>query len=1124
MDKNRAGIKKKIAAAAVLVGVVLSILTFLFIREVKEALWKQSVQTIIESTQQGCNTLRLQLMDDYRSMGIVAFNLGEFASGQREELELLMDHYSQIEDGIRLYLQNGVCFPSGSGNDGKADAALRGTDRDNGIIAPHISSVTGVNVFDLFAGVTLNDGVKGYLVKEYEVDTIVDSFTLSFYNNAGFSYVVNQKGDVLIRPPHPNSNKTVQNLFDMLPESRNSRESLEQFAWSLQNSYTGWATFNYQGEDTVFCYTPLKLQTDWYLISIIPQNVVNAQTNEILVRAFTLIGCILLGIALLLVFYLRYAGRTNRKLKNQADYISRLYNAVPEGIALISVEAPYNFLLINQEGLRLFRCPGGASNEAMKGKSLRDVVHREDYEKLVRLFQDTADSGRKNIFEVRVITWDHEFFWAAGIVERTKDENGNPVLISAVHDITDEKLAEEAREREKLQERLTLVGAISNAYPVIISLNLTRDSLSFIYVKPGLMLKLGNQESYSQLYEDTASSIHPEHLEDFCRRFSAENLNKTLGQDKNEVFLDVRQMLGDGRYHWVSIQMIHVDNPYSGDKLAILISRRIDEQRYEEEQKRRALQSALDSARAASEAKSRFLSNMSHDIRTPMNAIVGMTAIAASRLDDRERVMECLKKISLSSQHLLSLINDVLDMSKIESGKLSVREEPFNLAELVTECAELVRPQTEAGRLKMDVRLKALKNENVAGDALRVRQIFINILSNAAKYTPEGGNIHVEVRQEQGAGRGYGRYVFRCADTGIGMSREFVSKLFQPFERAQDSTNSRVTGTGLGMAITKNLIDLMNGDIRVESRPGEGSVFTVALPLRLQDGEPEEVPEEWTGIHCLIADDDEQTCENASELLGEMGLRPGFVTEGAGAVRRVLEQKDSDDPFGLVIVDWRMPDMDGVEVARRIRQEVGKEVPVIVLTAYDWSEIEAEAREAGVSAFLAKPFYRSKICYMLSQLSGERETAQWSGFTGKSGFTGESGFTGKADFTGRRVLLVEDNEMNREIAGTLIEEMGAKVEEACDGEEALERFKHVPEHYYDMILMDVQMPRMDGYESTRAIRALDREDAAAIPIIAMTANAFAEDVQNALHAGMTAHFAKPIDIGVLERLLYKYLR
>ena len=344
------------------------------------------------------------------------------------------------------------------------------------------------------------------------------------------------------------------------------------------------------------------------------------------------------------------------------------------------------------------------------------------------------------------------------------------------------------------------------------------------------------------------------------------------------------------------MQIIHVDNPYSGDKLAILISRRIDEQRYEEEQKRSALQSALDNARAASEAKSQFLSNMSHDIRTPMNAIVGMTAIASTRLDDRERVMECLKKISLSSKHLLSLINDVLDMSKIESGKLSIREEPFNLAELVTESAELVRPQAEAKHLEMDVHLKGLKNEEVVGDSLRIRQIYINILSNAAKYTPEGGSVHVEVRQEQGAGRGYGRYVFRCADTGIGMSSEFMSKLFQPFERAQDSTNSRVTGTGLGMAITKNLTDLMNGDIRVESRPWEGSVFTVALPLQFQDAAPEAVPEEWVGIHCLIVDDDEQTCENASELLEDMGLRPQFVTKGAEAVRRVLALKDSDDP------------------------------------------------------------------------------------------------------------------------------------------------------------------------------------------------------------------------------------
>ena len=1113
MKKERAvGSKIKFALAAVFVVTVLSTMTLLFVQGVKKQLWEQSVSTIIESTMQGCNTLRIQLEDEYQSMGTVAGYMKEFSSQQKEELQLALESYAKTDQGAALYLSDGRVLPAGTGKDEEAQKQLWKTNKKDGIINPHISSVTGVNVFDLFIRFDLRDGETGFLVKEYEVENIVDSFSLSFYNDAGFSYVINTTGDVLIRPPHPNSNKTVQNLFDMLPVTQNSENKIREFAKALEDFRTGWAVFAYQEEQMVFCYTPLKLQSDWYLISIIPRNVVEKQTNEILMRTMTLIASIILGIFLLVAFYVRYVNRTDRKLGNQAEYIGHLYNAVPEGIALITQEQPLCILQLNREGLRLLEYPEDAQNDAPKGKAIKDIVHPEDYEQTIGIFRDTAENDRKNRFENRVMRQDGTWFWSSVIVEKMKDSNGNPVLIATFHDITEEKLAKEAAERAKLQERLTLVGAISNAYPVIISINLTRDTLNFIYVKPDLMVDLGKQKSYSELFEAMLPTMHPDAQEIFRNRFLMGNLRNALGQDKNEIYLEAKQLMADGKYHWVSTQIIYVDNPYSEDKLAILISRRNDEQRYEEEQRRQALQSALDSARAASSAKSQFLSNMSHDIRTPMNAIVGMTAIASTRLDDRERVMECLKKISLSSKHLLSLINDVLDMSKIESGKLSIREEPFNLAELVTESAELVRPQAEAKHLEMDVHLKGLKNEEVVGDSLRIRQIYINILSNAAKYTPEGGSVHVEVRQEQGAGRGYGRYVFRCADTGIGMSSEFMSKLFQPFERAQDSTNSRVTGTGLGMAITKNLTDLMNGDIRVESRSREGSVFTVALPLQFQDAAPEAVPEEWVGIHCLIVDDDEQTCENASELLEDMGLRPQFVTKGAEAVRRVLDLKDSDDPFRLVIVDWKMPDMDGVEVARRIRQEVGREIPVIVLTAYDWSEIEAEAREAGVSAFLAKPFYRSKICYLLSGLSGEKEPVQWSGFTGKS------------DFTGKRVLLVEDNEMNREIAGTLIEEMGVEVEEACDGEEALERFKQVPEHYYNMILMDVQMPKMDGYESTRAIRALEREDAASVPIIAMTANAFAEDVQNALHAGMTAHFAKPIDASVLEQMLYKYLR
>ena len=671
-----------------------------------------------------------------------------------------------------------------------------------------------------------------------------------------------------------------------------------------------------------------------------------------------------------------------------------------------------------------------------------------------------------------------------------------------------EKLAEEEAEREKLQERKMLVGAISNVFPVIISLNLSRDTLKFIYLQRGLMVNIREDGSYSQLYESFIPTVHPDSLEEFKRRFSLENLRRTLGKERQEVFMDTRQMLTDGQYHWTSIQMIYVENPYSEDDLAILLSRRIDEQRYEEEQKRQALQSALEGARAASMAKSRFLSNMSHDIRTPMNAIMGMAAIASTRLDDRVRVAECLKKISLSSQHLLSLINDILDMSKIESGKLSLREEPFNFAELVANVTELMAPQAIAAQLEMNVSLPVLSQEEVVGDALRVRQIYLNILSNAVKYTEAGGRVQIEVWEEPGGRSGRKNFFFRCTDTGIGMSGEFLEHLFQPFERASDSSD-KASGTGLGMAITRNIVDLMNGDIQVESRPGEGSCFTVMLPLQLQNARQEDVPEEWLGVHSLIVDDDRQTCENAAALLEDMGLRPEFVTEGEEAVRRVVRAKGTPDPFTLVIIDWKMPGMDGVEATRRIRREVGDEIPVIILTAYDWSEIEHEARKAGVTAFISKPFYRSKLCYLLNEISGEILTEAQCPYPDR-------------DYGGRRILL-EDNDINREIARILLEERGIRVEEACDGVQAVRMVSESEPGYYDMIFMDVQMPNMNGYEATRAIRSLDRADTAHLPIVAMTANAFDEDVRTALRAGMDAHFAKPIEIVKLEQMLYRYL-
>ena len=1040
--KNSRHTKQKIGVVALLVGIVLASMTYLFLKTVREQLWQQSIHTILESTEQGLGTLQVQLEDEYRSLSGNA----EYLKGmsQPEEIDRLMADLSRLDRGVSLYGENGVCFPLGTRADETVARFLLENENEYGIVDPHISSVTGVNVFHLFLRLTLADGSAGYLVKEYEVRDIVDTFSLSFYQNSGFSYVVDANGDVLIRPPHPGSNKTVKNLFDILRESSNDEDSLQAFTQSLRDTKTGWAVLSYQGEQTVFCYIPLKLGSDWYLISIIPKAVVNAQTNQILNRTLILITCIIAGIALLVALYFYYANQTAKRMRGQSNYIEHLYNSVPEGIALLTVAQPHRLIQLNREGLHLLDYPEDAPNDAPKGKSLEDILSPEDLALTAEIFRRTAVSGQKNGFENRILRKDGTFFWCAGIVEKTLDENGNDILIATFHDITAQKLEEEEAEREKQQERRMLVSAISKVYPIIISLNLSRDSLKFIYTQSGVMINLGHETSFRQLYEETQATIHPDDMEEFKRRFAPEALLQTLGEEKSEVFLEARQMLADGQYHWTSTQIIYVDNTYSDDKLAILLSRRVDEQRHEEEQKRQALMSALEGARAANLAKSQFLSNMSHDIRTPMNAIIGMTAIASTHLEDRDRVVECLKKISLSSKHLLSLINDILDMSKIESGKLSLREEPFHFAQLVSDITELMQPEAKAAQVELVVRMSALNQEMVVGDALRVRQVYFNILGTAVKYTPAGGRVCIDVWDEAGSRGGRRNYLFRCADTGVGMSKEFLERLFLPFERAQDAASRQVAGTGLGMAITKNIVDLMSGDIQVESAPGEGSVFTVTLPLQLQNAPKGEAPKEWIGVRSLVVDE---------SVAGE--------------------NVESESVAGRNVA--------GRNVAGR--------------------SVAGESMAGG-------------------NVAGENP-ASWN--VARGNLAGGGCSLARQRHAGCRVLLVEDNDINREIARVLIEETGAAVEDACDGAEAVEKMSRAREGYYDMIFMDVQMPNLNGYEATRAIRAMEREDAAEIPIIAMTANAFEEDVRLALRAGMNAHFSKPIEVKKLEQILDQYL-
>ena len=525
------------------------------------------------------------------------------------------------------------------------------------------------------------------------------------------------------------------------------------------------------------------------------------------------------------------------------------------------------------------------------------------------------------------------------------------------------------------------------------------------------------------------------------------------------------------------------------------------------------LQVAVEKAESANRAKSTFLSNMSHDIRTPMNAIIGFTTLALSNIDDTDRVKDYLAKTLASSNHLLSLINDVLDMSRIESGKIHLEEVEVNLSDVLHDLKTIVSGQIYAKQLELYMDAMDVTDEDVYCDKTRLNQILLNLLSNAIKFTPAGGTVSVRVRQLAGKVHGCGQYEFRIKDNGIGMSQEFAQKIFEPFERERTSTVSRIQGTGLGMAITKNIVDMMGGTIEVQTAQGKGTEFTVCVPMRAQtEQRPVEKITELEGLKALVVDDDFNTCDSVTKMLVKVGMRAEWTLSGKEAVLRARQSIEMSDVYHAYIIDWRLPDMNGIEVTRQIRS-LHDDTPIIILTAYDWSDIEVEAKAAGVTAFCAKPMFMSDLRETLMSALGQKPADAVQGLLPEK----------NADFKGKHILLVEDNELNREIAQEILREYGFLVDSAENGAVAVEKVSTAAPGSYDLVLMDVQMPIMDGYTATRKIRALDDPARAKLPILAMTANAFDEDRRNALESGMNGFLSKPIVIDDLMQELHKIL-
>lgn len=764
-------------------------------------------------------------------------------------------------------------------------------------------------------------------------------------------------------------------------------------------------------------------------------------------------------------------------------------------------------LNINTTALKILGYESQEELEADGFDLISPSVIEEDRPALLESIRTLKKTGDNVSVEYRVRHKDGELLHVMGNI-KLFEENGELFYQRFLLDCTARKLEEKKLERRQME----LVQALS------IDFNL----VCFVDSETGLATKIrADVQDLNYLFNSDISLqesmeqyiqkwVHEDDQELLRHAISLENLQKELSSKKIYT-VNYRKCKND---EIIYFQMKAVSAGTIDDGTGYVLGfRNVDAEIHKEMEQNAMLEAALSQANRASKAKTVFLSNMSHDIRTPMNAIVGFTNLAITHTDQPELIAEYLQKIKTSGNHLLSLINDILDMSHIESGKIHLDEKPCSLPDILHGLRNILQADIHAKQLELQIDTVDVLDEDIYCDKLRLNQVLLNLLSNSVKYTGAGGIVSMRITEKAGAPEGYANYEFCIKDNGIGMSKEFVDHIFEPFERERNSTISKIQGTGLGMAITKNIVDMMNGSIHVKSEQGVGSEFTLSFTFRLASSmkEPLAIPELK---HCraLVVDDDFNTCDSVSYMLGQLGMRAEWTLSGKEAVLRTHQSVMRNIDYSVYIVDWLLPDMNGVEVARRIRKETGGKVPVIILTAYDWSDIEAEAKEAGVTAFCSKPLFLSELRTCLQSVMQPEATKE------KKSEKEEIA----VHHTGR-LLLAEDVEMNQEIAVAILENAGFTVEIADNGQIALDMVTHSEPGYYQAVLMDVQMPVMDGYEATQKIRNLPNKELANIPIIAMTANAFTEDKEAALRSGMNGHISKPIDVHVLFETLDRIL-
>lgn len=946
---------------------------YYYIKSVQTSLWTQNAEQALEITSQGGRAFETYIEIEQERVHGLANKISELESHEESRilnnLNLLggeTSNYTVVD------LDHGFMY-SNRLEDRRPlsaeDLAFYHTFSGKGIRENYLNIYDGQNTLGVYECFLFADGAHGLMQKGEKVSELSKKFSISFYDDNGFSYITNQKGEVLIRPYQKNSNRTFLNIFDMIAE-KNNEEDIQTFKESLSKGHSGVIQFSFNGAENIVTFSPIEVVDGWYIISVIPSSVIMEYTNHILrsSQIFIFVVFIVFIIGLIFLLFERHSRKRIERKEQDIQYREQLFSILSEHIDDV-------FLMLNS------------------GSYAVEYV-TPNVKRVLGISPDDVEADLKSLGIATYI-----------------------------------------------------------------------DGKTVSYTELGLM-----ESGQSILLESERT----------------------------------HQKTGEKRWFYETVYRVGYGK---SDKFIVVLS-----DRTKDRQSKFALETALNAANAANKAKSTFLNNISHDIRTPMNAIVGLTVLLNHDAGDSERVKEYARKITASSQYLLGLINDVLDMSKIESGKTTLNITEINLAELIEELGTMIRPQAKAKQQEFELFLADVTSEHLIGDRMRINQVLINILSNAVKYTPAGGRIRMTVTQLPQKTKDFARLRFEVQDNGIGMSEEFLTIIFEPFAREINSVTNQIQGTGLGMPIVKNLVELMGGRIDVKSKRGEGSIFTVELELRIQDQNVDEGFWEKHGItRVLVVDDDETICINVIRVMEGTGVSVQYALGGGRAIRQIKQSHQEGTAFDLVLLDWKMPDMDGIQTARNIRAVLPEHIPIILLTAYEWEEIEEEALAAGIDGFLSKPFFLTSFKQAIVTVQAKEQ--KMPGAEGPD-----------CGLSGVKILAAEDNELNAEILRELLHMNGVICDIVSNGQELLDAFEKSGSGQYDLILTDIQMPVMNGYDAVRAIRAGRHPHAKIIPIIAMTANAFAEDVKESADAGMDAHVPKPIDMKHLEAVIAELIK